>query len=126
MPVGVTPLGVAVTPDGTKVYVANCDSNNISVIDTSTNNVTATVNAGKHHISYPYKVAVGPFIDSNMTDQSTRATFNATDLSKKATPTNATDQSTRTNSAKKVPAGFNFLILAAMIVLYIGKKSTRK
>ncbi len=32
------------------------DSNNVSVIDTATNNVTATVNVG----SYPYGVAVNP------------------------------------------------------------------
>ena len=39
------PYGVAVNPDGTKVYVTN-GSNNVSVIDTVTNNVTATVPVG--------------------------------------------------------------------------------
>ena len=67
VPVGITPLGVAVTPDGKKVYVTNAESNNVSVIDTATNNVTATVNAGKYTINYPTGVAIGPFVDSNMT-----------------------------------------------------------
>ena len=46
MNVGNHPNGVAVTPDGTKVYVANQGSNTVSVIDTATNNVTATVTVG--------------------------------------------------------------------------------
>ncbi len=41
-------------PDGTKVYVANNDSNNISVIDTSTNNVTANM----YGVFNPYGIAV--------------------------------------------------------------------
>ena len=32
IPVGTNPAGVAVTPDGTKVYVVNFTSNNVSVI----------------------------------------------------------------------------------------------
>ena len=35
MPVGITPQGVSVTPDGAKVYVANAGSNTVSVIDTA-------------------------------------------------------------------------------------------
>ena len=38
--VGVKPFGVAVTPHGSKVYVANAKSNTVSVIDTATNTVT--------------------------------------------------------------------------------------
>jgi len=37
--VGTDPLGVAVTPDGSKVYVANQSDNTVSVIDTATNTV---------------------------------------------------------------------------------------
>ena len=44
--VGTDPSGVAVTPDGKKVYVANQDSNNVSVIDTATNTVTASIPVG--------------------------------------------------------------------------------
>ncbi len=40
-PGGVFPIGVAVTPDGKHVYVANEGSNNVSVIDTATNTVEA-------------------------------------------------------------------------------------
>ncbi len=38
--------GVAVTPDGSKVYVANENSNTVSVIATATNTVTATIPVG--------------------------------------------------------------------------------
>ena len=37
---------VAVTPDGKKVYVANNIDQSVSVIDTATNNVVATVTVG--------------------------------------------------------------------------------
>ena len=37
--VGSKPMGVAVTPDGSKVYVANEGSNDVEVIDTATNTV---------------------------------------------------------------------------------------
>ena len=56
IPVGSQPGGVAVTPDGSKVYVANFLSNNVSVIATATNTVTATIPAG----SEPFGVAVTP------------------------------------------------------------------
>jgi YVTN family beta-propeller protein len=48
--------GVAVTPDGKFVYVANGGSNNVSVIDTAINTVTATVAVGLG----PQGVAVTP------------------------------------------------------------------
>jgi len=56
VPVGNNPLGVAVNLDGSKVYVTNYNSSTTSVIDTSTNTVTATVPVG----SNPYGVAVNP------------------------------------------------------------------
>ena len=46
IPVGVAPFGVAVTPDGTRAYVANVGSDTVSVIDTATNTVTATIPVG--------------------------------------------------------------------------------
>lgn len=42
--VGKLPLGIAVSPDGTKAYVVNFLDQSVSVIDTGTNVVTATVN----------------------------------------------------------------------------------
>ena len=41
--VGTEPFGVAVTPDGSKVYVANQGSNSVSVIATASNTVTDTI-----------------------------------------------------------------------------------
>ena len=36
-------MGVAVTPDGSRVYVANAGPTDVSVIATASNTVTATV-----------------------------------------------------------------------------------
>ena len=46
IPVGSDPNGVSVSPDGSKVYVANYNSNTVSVINTTTNTVTATITVG--------------------------------------------------------------------------------
>src|SRR5262249_26463727 len=46
----------AVGPDGTKCYVANNGSNNVSVINTSNNTVSATITVGTN----PYGVSVTP------------------------------------------------------------------
>ncbi len=51
-----SPCGIAVTPDGKKLYVSDRDINGVSVIDTSTNTVTATVPAGIN----PLGVAITP------------------------------------------------------------------
>ncbi|MCO5384018.1 MAG: hypothetical protein NHB15_19730 [Methanosarcina barkeri] len=75
MPVGKAPGGIEVTPDGTKVYVVNYASHSVSAIDTATEKVTDTVNVGK----YPVEVAIVPFTNSNMTNQSTKAISNATE-----------------------------------------------
>jgi YVTN family beta-propeller protein len=48
--------GVAVTPDGARVYVPNWVSGDVSVIDTATNTVTTTVPVG------PRAMAFGQFI----------------------------------------------------------------
>ncbi|MGB9927896.1 MAG: DUF7507 domain-containing protein, partial [Methanosarcina sp.] len=56
IPVGSSPRGVAVTPDGAKVYATNHYNNNVSVIDTATNTVIATVSIGNG----PIAVAIIP------------------------------------------------------------------
>jgi YVTN family beta-propeller protein len=56
IPVGVGPSGVAVTPDGSKVYVAN--GNTVSVISAATNTVIATIPV--HGTGVPRGVAVTP------------------------------------------------------------------
>src|SRR4029079_3355089 len=46
IPVGTSPDGIAVTPNGAFAYVANLSSNNVSVISAATNSVVATVAVG--------------------------------------------------------------------------------
>src|ERR1017187_594599 len=53
--VGSQPNGVAITPDGTRAYVAN-GGGDVWVIDTSSNTVVATVGVG----SQPNGVAITP------------------------------------------------------------------
>jgi YVTN family beta-propeller protein len=54
--VGQNPCGVAVTPDGKKVYVANQNSANVSVVDTGSKQVIATV-----PVDYsPVRIAITP------------------------------------------------------------------
>jgi YVTN family beta-propeller protein len=50
------PYGVAVLPDGSKIYIAESFSNTVSVIDAATNAVTATITVGNG----PVGVAVTP------------------------------------------------------------------
>jgi YVTN family beta-propeller protein len=51
--VGHGPTGVAVNPAGTRVYVTNWHANSMSVIDTATNTIVATVRTGESpgHVS---------------------------------------------------------------------------
>jgi YVTN family beta-propeller protein len=49
-------VGVAITPDGTHAYVVNDGSFSVSVIDTASNIVIATVGVG----AYPLEVAITP------------------------------------------------------------------
>ena len=43
IPVGISPIAVAITPDGSRAYVVNLGSDTLSIIDTATNLVMATV-----------------------------------------------------------------------------------
>lgn len=54
--------GIAITPDGKRAYVANYDNqvNKVTVIDTSTNAVSTSMDVG----SMPYWVAMAPYIQS--------------------------------------------------------------
>ena len=54
--VGNHPVGIGVSPDGSKVYVANQNSNSISVISTANNTLTWTVLVGTN----PVGVCVSP------------------------------------------------------------------
>jgi len=53
---GFAPEGVCVSPDGSKVYVANYDSSKVSVINTVTNTVSATITVGQT----PIGISVSP------------------------------------------------------------------
>ena len=44
--VGMSPIDVAITPNGAFAYVANSGSNDLSVIEVATNRVIATVKVG--------------------------------------------------------------------------------
>ena len=63
-PTGGHASGLAVSPDGARLYVANATSDTVSVIDTSTDTVTATVDLspypGAPMGSMPNAVAVSP------------------------------------------------------------------
>ena len=52
IPVGITPIGVAVKPDGSKVYVANLASNTVSVIDTAANAVGPAIAVGNGPVAF--------------------------------------------------------------------------
>ena len=54
--VGSAPLGMALSPDGSTLYVANHDSNDVSVINTATNAVTGTIAVGRG----PFAMAILP------------------------------------------------------------------
>jgi len=56
IPVGADPAGVAVTPDGSLLYVANQDDGTVSVVSTVSDSVTATVPVGQT----PFGLAVAP------------------------------------------------------------------
>jgi len=69
------PFGVAVSPDGTKIYVTNANGGNVSVIDTATNNVIATVNIVNVPIGYYiYYIAISPDGTKLYVDYNSRST----------------------------------------------------
>ncbi len=55
--VGLNPFGIAVNPDGTRVYVANGDDKSLSVINTATNSVIDTVDLGTNPVAFGQFIA---------------------------------------------------------------------
>jgi YVTN family beta-propeller protein len=54
IPVGQRPWGLALTPDDSELYTANGVSDDVSVIDTKSGEVVATIKSGKA----PWGVAI--------------------------------------------------------------------
>jgi YVTN family beta-propeller protein len=50
---------VAITPDGARAYVTDGQAETVSVIDTATNTVIATIAAAEG--AYPNEVAISPW-----------------------------------------------------------------
>ena len=62
IPLGNVPIGIAVTPDGRKVYVANSGDNSVSVIDASKNVVTVTIPVGEAPFAFGIFIQPAPKI----------------------------------------------------------------
>ena len=60
VPVGIWPVGVAITPDGAFAYVTNFSSGTVSVIETASNTVIATATATVGVDTLPFGVAITP------------------------------------------------------------------
>ena len=65
IPVGGLPAGVAVSPDGSRVYVANSLSGTVSVIDTANNSVVTNITVGLNPYSLGAFVGPGALIATN-------------------------------------------------------------
>jgi YVTN family beta-propeller protein len=55
---GVSPFGVAVTPDGSKVFIANNSPSTVSVINAATDTVTAAIPVG--NVPYAFGIFIQP------------------------------------------------------------------
>ena len=58
-------LGLSVTPDGTRLYVANANPNTVSVVDTSSNTVIGTVTVGAGPVAFGQ--FIGPALAPSLT-----------------------------------------------------------
>jgi YVTN family beta-propeller protein len=96
------PFGVAVTPDSSKVYVANSGANNVSVIDTATNTV----------IGSPVPVGRSPFGVAATPDNSKVYVANSSDNTVSVIAT-ATNTVTATIPVANEPQAFGIFIQQA-------------
>ena len=77
--VGEFPVGVVVSPTGTRVYVANSESGTVSVIDTSSDEVTATIGVGTTPRSLAINAAGTRVYVANIASKSISVIDTATD-----------------------------------------------
>ena len=90
--VGIDPFGVAVSPDGTRVYVANSGTTTVSVIDTTTNpHTVSAVTVGTN----PRGVAVSP--DGTRVYVTNHLDGNVSVIDTTATPNTVTSVTVGTN-----------------------------
>ena len=79
-PGGESPHSTTVSPDGTRVAVVNYDSDNVSVIDTSTNVVVATVPVGANPQDITYAPDGRHLYTANVDDNSISVVNTTTNL----------------------------------------------
>jgi YVTN family beta-propeller protein len=58
LPAGSGPIGIAITPDGSPAYVANFTNSTVSVINTASDTIIATMPAGLS----PAGIAITPIL----------------------------------------------------------------
>jgi YVTN family beta-propeller protein len=92
--VGYSPVGVAINPSGTRLYVANFYSDTVSVINTVTNKVTGTVKAGVH-----------PYLGMVVSPSGTRLYVGNYGSNSVSVINTATNKVIRTISLKSFPLG---------------------
>ena len=74
--VGTTPIGLAITPDGSRVYVANQSSNTVSVIATATNTVVGPpITVGSAPVAFGLFIQPAPVVFSAFTAKLTVSSY---------------------------------------------------
>jgi YVTN family beta-propeller protein len=117
-----TPKGIAVTPDGNKVYVVNYGSNTTSVINTATNKVDATVPVGE----YPTAVGLSPATKPNYTQESNSTSLlNLINRTENQTNDTGAAANAETVSTQKIESSSNkasipFISLIWVLVAVLG------
>jgi len=81
--VGATPYGIAVTPDGSKVFVSNSTGGSVSVIDSASRTVLSTITSNVGSI--PVGITVNPAGTTAYVGNYTQGTITAIDIDSLAT-----------------------------------------
>ena len=105
IPVGTGPIGVSIDPLGANVYVVNNMSGTVSVIDTATNKVTASIIVGSNPIAAS-KIIEGPPVVIS-TSPAAGAKLVATGTAIKATFNKDMDASTINTGTFTINGGIN-------------------
>jgi YVTN family beta-propeller protein len=65
--VGASPSGIAVTPDGSKLYVANREADTVSVVDVAARREATVIPVGQHPFGITLDAAAGRAYTANVT-----------------------------------------------------------